>query len=1107
MAQPFGPDAARSTRLRFDSSRALRRLRYLAGALLLLAGTLAQEALATCVPIAVGAICNGAGPASQGNTGGANLTVANHINVANGNMRQHEVDLPTLPGVLGLELVRHYNSALSAPGAANGILGRGWRLSYETRLVVSGNVLQILEADGTQVIFNRDARNPGAGASADPLDGRIDTHPTPQGPAYVWTWARGAAAGRQLSFDAQGNLVQIQAPTGEFVSLRYDGSGHLLEVTDPQGRSLRLNYLDRSLPDSAGRFAGVQSIDTPVGRFVYHYGNPPLTRGTPATGATAANLVQVDLPTHYDPKPLYTGAGRGVTTSSISRVYHYEDPRWPTLLTGISVHGQGSDGQLMEQRIGTYGYDEQARAVLSVRGRPAASMTGGRPTPGTGQAQVTVRYLSTPIPGKPGQVQITNSLGQKTTDTVALISGQYRLLETRGAPCSGCAPPDTRYAYDAAGRLVAESRLNAQGRPVRTALRTLDARGRLIALQQIDDANGRALPPQLLERLVYADDGDGPVRIIRPSVVPGKEAVVEIAYARFALPGRAPEDGPLLPTRITQTGYSPRDAQGRPLDLRDPAQAARTTSLTRATSYAYQTINARVLLSQIDGPLPNGPRNDPSDSDVTQFFYDTSGSHVVKIVRPAGRTVALTYDQAGRVNAVTGADGLVTRFTIDPQGRPTQCWRAPPGSDAKNGMQFAYGARGQLTQVAIKVGTSITPLARLTYDGAGRMLRYASAMGVLREATYDTEGHVLSSTVRDGLQTHRETYGYDASGRLITVNDGPGTTFRRAYNADRDLRTVTDPMGRATRFDGMTRSTQKCLMCVAIAELDKTGSTSSAPTADEPFFTDHPSSASAGAQATHARVLRNDFDDAVVIMSPESGTTVNTFDDAGRLVATTNALGQTVRLSRDPAGRLLRRMIPASETEPAQVTTYTYAGPFLTAIDDPAQTTRYTRDAFGRIASRSVLLHVAGAAPVAIATRYTYDPNGRLLSQTLPDGSTLRFVRDGSGKVVSLERQDGRFGPRQVLATGLQHGLSGLIRLTYGNGIQARWQPSADGVQARVLYSRHGGLEPGDAQMRYGYDALDDLNTAQHGTSRAFNSPVSGKQLQTREHEPAWAMH
>src|SRR4029450_12105278 len=56
----------------------------------------------------------------------------------------------------------------------------------------------------------------------------------------------------------------------------------------------------------------------------------------------------------------------------ISRRYHYEDPRWPTLLTGISAEERASDGQRRAKRLSTRAYDAQRRSILSVRGEPPA---------------------------------------------------------------------------------------------------------------------------------------------------------------------------------------------------------------------------------------------------------------------------------------------------------------------------------------------------------------------------------------------------------------------------------------------------------------------------------------------------------------------------------------------------------------------------------------------------------------------------------------------------------------------------------------------------------------------------------------------------------------
>jgi len=70
----------------------------------------------TCGPGNGGATCGGAGPATLGSGTGVNVGAGNPVNVINGNKYQREVDMAPLPGTLGLEIIRHYNSTSSRPG-------------------------------------------------------------------------------------------------------------------------------------------------------------------------------------------------------------------------------------------------------------------------------------------------------------------------------------------------------------------------------------------------------------------------------------------------------------------------------------------------------------------------------------------------------------------------------------------------------------------------------------------------------------------------------------------------------------------------------------------------------------------------------------------------------------------------------------------------------------------------------------------------------------------------------------------------------------------------------------------------------------------------------
>ena len=223
-----------------------------------------------CVNNGAGSPCGlSSGPASQNaSSTGQNLGAGNPLNVLSGNKYQVEVDLPPLPGVLGLEIVRHYNSQYARPNVPNGNFGRGWKLSYETELYVVRNTVQIVQADGTRIIFNRDAEHPSVCATADPSRGKVLVRPTPRGDEYIWVWPDG----RRLFFDTQKQLTQIVAPSGEFVALTRDAAGALLKVTDPQGRSLVLTYGSKAEKHT---FRGVRFIDSPVGRFAYAFGSTP----------------------------------------------------------------------------------------------------------------------------------------------------------------------------------------------------------------------------------------------------------------------------------------------------------------------------------------------------------------------------------------------------------------------------------------------------------------------------------------------------------------------------------------------------------------------------------------------------------------------------------------------------------------------------------------------------------------------------------------------------------------------------------------------------------------------------------------------------------------
>ncbi|MFY9478530.1 MAG: DUF6531 domain-containing protein, partial [Aquabacterium sp.] len=591
--------------------------------------------------------CGTGGPASK-NDKTVDESGGNPINVITGNKYQREVDLPALPGVLGLELVRHYNSQFSGAGFPNGIMGRGWKLSYETELHVVGRALQIVQADGARLIFSRDLLDPSHCGTSRASDGRIAIRRGPRGDEYVWTWPDG----RRLSFDHRGKLVQIAVPTGEFVTLQHDARGHLVQVTDPQGRQFKLNYAERARgQEQPVRFTGVQSIDTPVGRYAYEYGTSP-PKGTQVDKIQlAANLVKVHLPTHYDAdKPAHPLTSRGTTTSSVSRSYHYEDARFPTLLTGISVSGSGSDGQALNQRISTYGYDQRGWAVhsehagqkveLAVLERASLSELPGS-TPG----------LSVLVHGRTAE----RPDGRRLEIRSAMVAGDYRITETRGEPCPAALPcprANMRYGYDRKGRLTEEIQLDRQGRPLQGVRTAYDPLDRVIKVSSVPYRDGKPGAERWMLRYEFGAAGEQPALIARPSVVAGREHQMRFTYndRRQVL-------------SMEETGYSPLNAQGQPAALPDQASPIR-----RITRYEYGRINGRSVLVAVDGPLPG-------TADTNRYQWDAKANHVQAMHLPLGMAHRWTqHDEAGRITQEVPADGMAVAQQYLPTGEPAQ-WR------------------------------------------------------------------------------------------------------------------------------------------------------------------------------------------------------------------------------------------------------------------------------------------------------------------------------------------------------------------------------------------------------------------------------------------------
>jgi YD repeat-containing protein len=182
--------------------------------------------------------------------------------------------------------------------------------------------------------------------------------------------------------------------------------------------------------------------------------------------------------------------------------------------------------------------------------------------------------------------------------------------------------------------------------------------------------------------------------------------------------------------------------------------------------------------------------------DIEQEYDEVSNPTVASDA--AGARWTTVFDAEGRVVDEINPVGLESRVEYDAEGRPTRSWLEFDG-DASTLRAFG-------TVVPPATTSQQRLIARVLYDGTGRVTDTFDAAGSQSRITYDTLGRrkelrTLLGTPEEGLVS----FEYDLSGRMISrterisTSSGNRSVFVR-YDAAGRLEEIEDPLGRATEL-------------------------------------------------------------------------------------------------------------------------------------------------------------------------------------------------------------------------------------------------------------------------------------------------------------------
>jgi RHS repeat-associated protein len=711
--------------------------------------------------------------------------------------------------------------------------------------------------------------------------------------------------------------------------LAVDPDGYLTRIADPTGASTQLTY------DAGGLLTQVIDPSGGLDRSTYD---------------ALGRLIRDEEPDGGFKTLARTEQARGYTVTvttaeGLTSSYQIED-----LTTGGERHvDTGPDGLQTVEVTGTDG----TTTVTDPDGTVTTTVLG--PDPRFGMLAPLTRSLTVRAPSG-----LTSTLAESRTATVIGTSSLLSPTQVDTITVDGRTYTTT---YDAATRTITST--SPEGR--RTTL-TLDDRGRVVAQESPGedptrisyDARGYvASVDQGSRHSAFTYDMQGNLA----SMTDLLSQTVTFAYdAAGRVTQQTLPDGHLV-------GFT-YDANGNLTSLTPPDRPPHTFTYTPTD------------LVQDDTPPAAG-----MGTSSTHYTYNLD-QQLIQVDRPDGTAIALRYDDAGRLSAITQPGGTTT-LTYDPVSGDLVTIIAPDGGT------LMFGYDGGLPTDTTWSGT-IAGSVHLTYDtdfrlasesvdGANPIAFQYDRDGLLKQAgdltlTHDPQsGRLTGATL--GLVS--DTLGYDGgSGEVASYQASAGGTALFAVQYTRD------DSGRIT---------------------DKTETT------DGATHTDHYDYDLAGRLTDIKRdgilVSRYAYDANGNRLSETgpTGTVTGTYDDQDRLLTYgTNAYTYTAN------GELQRK----TDTATGQTTTYTYDGPGnLTAVRLPdGRQVEYIIDGQGRGIGKKVdgvlvqgFLYQDGPNPIAeldaagnVVSRFIYASRANVPDYLIKSGVTYRIITDqlGSPRLV-----------------------------------------------------------------------------------------------------------
>lgn len=637
------------------------------------------------------------------------------INYATGNKFKRQIDIEIGGASLPLGFTRYYNSQ----NVADSQVGYGWTANYSQNLLVSGDTITLIEADGANIHF----KDNGQGAYTSEADSVRRIVAVTGGHTLT------EPDGRILTFDTDGNLTQIVDRNGNTQTLTYTG-GNVSIVEDNFGRQISFQYNSQNQLDT---------LVTPIGAFTYTYD-------------ANNNLTRVDNP------------------ETTFKTYIYDDPNDVHNLTGIVDE--------KNVRALTVVYDSEDRAIVSEGANGTKRVEINYTSIITRQVTDSLgNTTDIELQEKYGIGRVKSTSGAGCGSCLASLGETYELNERLQMSQETDGEGNiTTYTYDDRGNVLTKT--EAVGTPEeRTTTYTYHSDYALVATitrQSVAnpgsdtvttfsyDANGN-----LTGTTVTGFTGGTQSSIITAMTYNGYGQITSV-------------DGPKAGTAdtVTYEYYANDPAEGfNRGQLRktiDPFN--RETVFSGYNAYgkpqSVMDINSIITVLTYDavGRLTHSTRN----GQTTVYGYDAIGQ-LTSLDLPNGQQVTYVYDDAGNNTRITDKLGNYIAYTYNTEGKRTREEVYDPTDALKKYTDFQYDTVNRLWKT-IYPDTTYT---ELLYDNNNLVSQLTDANGKVTSQVYDALKRLTHVTQPGTTVT---TYGYDAHDNLVSVTDAENMVTTYQYD-------------------------------------------------------------------------------------------------------------------------------------------------------------------------------------------------------------------------------------------------------------------------------------------------------------------------------------